>query len=582
MTGKQIINQFLKKKSLSYLIGTLLIFVSTVLTSFVPKIIGIIMDGLTDGSGILFIRKYIFYMIGIAFLIFISRFTWRYLLIGNCRYLEVFLREKLFSHFQTLPMSFFTERKTGDLIAHAINDVQAVRYAFGFGIVGFLDGVLVNTASIYFMAKTIDPILTIMALAPIPVLTVFLFKIRKHIRARFEKVQEAYALIADKVQENIMGIRVVKSFAQEDNEIKDFIKHSQKRVDAQMELTKVSAAIGPIAQICFAVSFGCFIIFGSQLVVEGKISVGDYVAFNSYMLAIMGPIVRISKIVEVCQKGIASFKRLDTIFKTKGDIEENEDMAKYQSSIKTIDMVRLNFSYPGTKKQILKNINLKIREGETIGIVGRTGSGKTTLVNLLLKLYPIERGQLFINGRDVNDVPSEYIREKIGCVPQDNFMFSTTIRNNIEFFKSVYSDFELEQAVKASVVYDNILSFPNGFNTVVGERGVTLSGGQKQTIPIERPLIKNPSVLILDDSLSAVDTETEMTILKNIKEVLNNKTGIIISNRVSALRHADLIIYMENGKIVERGTYEELIAKPKGKLAQLEKSQNNSEVKSVS
>lgn len=575
MTGKQILLDFIKQRRASYIAGTIILILTSTIASTLPKILGIITDGLSKKNmPTSSIYMYTILMVAVSLAVFAMRFLWRYLLIGNCRNVECYLRDKLFQHLQTLPVSFYNNNKTGDLVAHAINDIQAVRMMFGFGFVAILEGVMLNSLSIFFMARTINPVLTLMALGPVPLVVFVMTALRKSIRQRFEKVQEAFAAISEKVQEDLMGIRVIKAFAKEEEEIESFIKYSQARVDTHMKLTRVSAFLAPSAQICFAASFLLFIVFGSELVIKGIISIGDYVAFNSYMAVIMGPIINISRIIEIWQRGIASFKRLDRIFRMKSDIESVEEStgeyigecgecnsSEQAGILGSIEIKNLNFTYPGAKTKALKNINIKLEQGKILGILGRTGSGKTTLVNLLLRLYPVKRGCIFIGGKDINDIPVEVLRENIGYVPQDNFLFSTTIRNNIEFFRPIYSDDEIEHAAKISAVYDNILAFPDGFDTVVGERGTTLSGGQKQRISIARAVIKNPCILIFDDSFSSVDTRTEKEILGNIRNFLQNRTGIIITHRISTIEYADEIIFMDNGKITERGTHEELLAK---------------------
>lgn len=560
MRGKDILKQYIKDHVWSYIIGTIILVISTFIASTIPKILGIIMDGLNKkdmSSGQIF--RNVLMMLGIAAAVFVLRFVWRYFLIGNSRSVEVFLRDKLFKHLQTLPVSFYNNHKTGDLVAYAINDIQAVRMVFGFGFVAILEGVVINTVSIFFMVETINPILTLMALAPVPVIVFILVKLRTEVRDRFGRVQKAFAAISEKVQENVSGIRVVKAFAQETEEVEDFSKYSRERVDTHMHLVKASAMLGPAAQICFGFSFLLFIIYGSQLVVKGTISLGDYVAFNTYMATIMGPIINIARIIEVWQKGVASFRRLDEIFSYPSHIQ-GDDFDKVERIDGKVEIRNLSFSYPGTSKRALKNVNMALEKGKTLGVLGKTGSGKTTLVNLLLRLYDVGEGHILIDGKDINHVPVDVLRESIGYVPQDNFLFSTTIRNNIEFFRYDHSDDEVVEATKMAGVYDNILSFPGGFDTVVGERGVTLSGGQKQRISIARAIIKDPSILIFDDSLSAVDTKTEELILNNIKTILKDRTGIIISHRVSTVKHADEIILMDKGKIVEKGTHEELMA----------------------
>ena len=568
MEVKKILIDFFKKYKMRYITGVVFLVITSSITSIVPKVMGNIMDSLNNRMPNYVINRYLLILIALSIATFGFRFIWRYLLLGNCRYLECYLREKLFFHMQTLPASFYDNNKTGDLIAYAINDIQAIRKAFGFGFTAILDGVIVNTISIIIMAKSINPILTVMALAPTPFIIFIIYKLRKKIRVRFALVQKTFAGISEKVQENISGIRVIKAFSQEEEEVEDFLKYNQARVDAQMNLTRISAALGPVTQLLFGMSLVFFIIYGSGLVGKGIITLGDYVAFNSYIIVIMGPILNIGRIIDVWQRGIASIGRLNKIFSEKGteNIEERTNGIELCTSVERLhksDIIikDLDFAYPCSGHKVLSNINLEVKEGETLGILGKTGSGKTTLVNLLLKLYYVDEGHIFIGGKDINHIPSDILRESIGYVPQDNFLFSTTVRNNIEFFKTVHEEEEIRKAAKMAGVYDDILDFPEGFETIVGERGVTLSGGQKQRVAIARALIKNPSIIILDDSFSAVDTKTEEDILKNLKELLENRIGIIISHRVSSMRYADHIIILDEGQILERGTHEELMEK---------------------
>ena len=418
------------------------------------------------------------------------------------------------------------------MIAYAINDVNAVRRVFAFGFVAAIEGILINSVSIFYMANTIHPVLTLMALGPVPVVIAVTIMLRKTIRRRFEMVQKAFAAISERVQENIMGIRVIKAFAQEKPEMERFNKLSRKNLKTHMRLYRVSGMLGPTTQICFGVSFLLFIIYGSRMVMTQIISLGDFIAFNSYMAAIMRPVINISRIIEVWQRGAASVKRLDEIFTERSDIPEGrrnlDEKANFDIKIKN-----LTFTYPQADKPVLKNINLFIPSGSTLGIIGKSCSVKSTLASLLLKLFPVDYGRIFINGIDINKLSVEVLRETIGFVPQENFLFSTTIGDNIRFYQEGISNEEIEEAARMSGVYDNILEFPEGFDTVVGERGVTLSGGQRQRVSIARALVKNPSVLIMDDSLSAVDTETEAEILNNLKGILKHRTGKVISNRVS-------------------------------------------------
>ncbi|MCM8899875.1 ABC transporter ATP-binding protein/permease [Caldicoprobacter algeriensis] len=588
MKTTQLLWEFIKQFKWRYIIGIIVLFVTSFISSMIPKIMGYVTDSINDRMPASVTNRYLLILVAATVGAFVLRFTWRYFLVGNNRYLECYLREKLFAHMQTLPASFYDNNKTGDLIAYAINDIQAIRRVFGFGFTSILDGLVVNTISIIIMVRTINPILTLMAIAPAPLIVMIIYLLRKKIRERFGAVQKAFAQISGKVQENISGIRVIKAFAQEEEEVQDFLRYNQARVDTQMSLTRVSAVLGPVTQLTFGISTVLFIIYGSGLVARGVISLGDYVAFSSYIMVIMGPIVSIGRVIEVWQRGLASIQRLDRIFceKSEKDAENalaavslfglNDEARDDSTEIERLkgDIVikDLTFAYPGTDKKVLQDINLEIREGETLGILGRTGSGKTTLVNLLLRLYEVEDGHIFIGGRDINRIPLKVLRENIGYVPQDNFLFSTTIKNNIEFFKPIYSDRQIEQAAKMAGIYDEIMSFPEGFDTIVGERGVTLSGGQKQRVSIARAIIKDPSILILDDSLSAVDTKTEQKILENLRNVLKGRTGIVISHRVSVVRYCDHIIFMDEGRIIERGTHEELM-RLKGAYYNLYRSQ---------
>jgi ATP-binding cassette subfamily B multidrug efflux pump len=572
MLIKKILLDFIKERLLSYIAGICILIVTSIVSLQIPKVLGNITDMLNYGQEtIAGIRSQLIWMLLLSVLAFSLRFCWRYFLVGNCRHVESYIRRKLFAHMQTLPVSFYHNHRTGDLIAYAINDINAIRRVFGFGFVAAIEGVLVNSISIYYMAESINPTLTLMALAPVPVVILVTVLLRKTLRTRFRKVQEAFASISEKVQENIMGIRVIKAFAQEKPEMDTFDKLSKENAKTHMKMVRVSGALGPVTEICFSVSFLAFILYGSRMVISGEISLGDFIAFNTYMATIMGPVRNISRIIEVWQRGAASAKRLDDIFREKSDIPEGKKPLREEEGYE-IQVKNLTFTYPQESAPALRNINLTIPSGSTLGVIGKTGAGKTTLANLLLRLFPIENGRIFLNGMDINTISLEVLREKIGFVPQENFLFSATIGENISFYQGGIDEAEIEQAARMSGVYDNILEFPEGFNTVVGERGVTLSGGQRQRVSIARALVKNPSILILDDSLSAVDTQTESEILGNIKTVLKNRTGIIISHRVSTVMHADNVILMDGGAIIEQGTHEELM-KLKGSYYRLYLSQ---------
>ncbi|HEY8422594.1 MAG TPA: ABC transporter transmembrane domain-containing protein, partial [Thermoclostridium sp.] len=361
MEVKKILTNFIKERILSYIAGILLLIAASIISLRIPKILGKVTDMLNKGQGtVKEIRLQLLLMIVFAILGFVLRFCWRYFLVGNCRHVESYLRRKLFAHLQSLPVNFYNNHRTGDLVAYAINDINAIRRVFGFGFVALIEGVLINTVSVYYMARTIEPVLTLMALGPVPVVVAVTILLRKTIRNRFEKVQKAFATISERVQENIMGIRVLKAFAQEEHEMVKFDKLSRDNVSTHMRMVRVSGALGPVTQVCFSFSFLFFIIYGSKLVATGIISLGDFIAFNTYMATIMKPVINISRIVETWQKGAASAKRLNEIFSETSDILDGEenDIKDYD-----IEIRNLTFTYPQTEIPVLKNINLKIPSG---------------------------------------------------------------------------------------------------------------------------------------------------------------------------------------------------------------------------
>lgn len=556
----RIILDFLKQYWFRYILGIVFLFLSAYVQVYNPKLLGIIIDLLDspniDKQSILYNLKL---LVLVAFLSFATRYIWRYFIVGNARNMECYLRQRLFRHFQSLPVQFYNNRKTGDLMAYAINDVSAVRMAFGPALAMTINGICLSTIVIISMIRSVNFTLTILALLPIPIIVIAMFKIGGLVQLRFRTVQESFAAISDRVQENISGIRVIKSYVQEQQEVDNFDVLNEKIKLSNIKMVRVSSLLSPMIEVCFGVSFMLNLIYGSSLVRSGMITLGDFVAFNGYLAMIMTPIISVGRVINLTQKGLASYKRLMKIFQDKTDITEEAADKSLDKIDGDIEINDLNFKYPGCEEYALKNISIKLEHGRVLGIIGKTGSGKTTLVNLLLRLYKIEEGSVKIGNRDIEEYPLEILREGIGYVPQDNFLFSASVKENIGFFKDNYSIENIENAAKLSCVYDNIKAFPKGFDTVIGERGVNLSGGQKQRISIARALIKTPQLLILDDALSAVDTKTEEEIINNFADILKDKMAIIIAHRISAVKHSDEIIVMERGHIVEKGSHEELL-----------------------
>lgn len=557
--GKQILINFIREHKISYSIGVLFMLLTSYIQTLFPKVLGNTIDVLKiDNFNNADVYRNIGYIMLIAIGTFATTYVWRNLIIGNGRTLECYLREKFFDHLQKLSPEFYNRRKTGDLIAYAINDINAVRMTFGPATARGINGIVICVISVYSMAKTINWRLTILSLLPVPIIIFAMFKIGKMVRKRFKKVQESFGAISDRVQENINGIRVIKAYVQEEYEVKKFQELNNQMVEANLSMVSVSAYLAPLIELCFTISFVLNLILGGNMVLEGKISLGDFIAFNGYLTMIMAPIISIGRITTIVQRGMASLHRLNEIFNVAPAIKDGEDLIK--TPIKSgIEIKNLSFSYPNSQEMVLEDINLIIPKGYTLGIIGKTGSGKSTLVNLLLKMYNVKRGNISFDGIDINDYNFNTLRDSFGFVPQENFLFNDSIKNNIKFFKDVYSKDEIINAAKNSCIYESIMTFPKGFDEILGERGINISGGQKQRISIARALIKNPEILILDDALSAVDSITEAQILKNLKRIRENKTSIIIAHRISAVIHADEIIVLDKGKILEKGTHSELL-----------------------
>lgn len=553
------LRDFFKANAWRYALGIFWLIVVNFFNLQIPRLLGkttdLIQTRQIDSAGLM---RYAVYILGIAAIMALGRYFWRIYIMGSARRLEYYLRNKLFAHLETLSVNFFNNHKTGDLMAHATNDINAIRMAMGPGVLMLTDSLFITTITVYTMAATIDWKLTLLALFPLPFLATLASVFGRHIHVRFRAVQQAFSSLTDRVQETLSGIRVVKSFVQEEAELERFDAAARDYAVKNLRMVKIWGLMGPMIQLISGISYMIVLGYGGIQVINARITLGEFVAFNSYLGMLIWPMMAVGRVINVLQRGSASMERLNVLFNEKPEIYDDPATVKPVESLRgEIEFRNLNFSYPdGT--QALKNINIKLEEGKTLAIIGRTGSGKTTLVNLLLRLYNSPPGQLLIDGIDINEIPLALLRESIGYVPQDNFLFSDTIANNIGFAGS-FSQSEIEESARQAQVYDNIIEFPYKFETMSGERGVTLSGGQKQRVAIARALIKDPKILILDDSLSAVDTQTEEKILQGLRHIMKGRTSIIISHRISTVEDADEIIVLEDGAIAERGTHEHLV-----------------------
>lgn len=559
MNSKKFVLDFVKRHKAKYIFGIIFVLVVDVLQMVLPRIIGQITDDMQNRTiNKAMLLSYAGLILLVALLTMTFRYLYRIYIIGTEKKLEYELRKKLFDHMLTLSSKYYNTHKTGDLMAHATNDINAVRMAAGMGVLLLVDTVFLTISVIIIMLATIDIRLTLIALSPLPLIAIFSMVFGKFIHKRFTQVQEAFSGLTERVQESLSGIRVVKAFVQERPVLEQFNAASQKSLEKNMRLAKLWGIMFPLGQMVATLSYIIAFSYGGIQVINGHISLGEFIAFNTYLGLLIWPMMSFGWIMNIVQRGSASLDRINVILTAIPDIKDNDPLP-IGSIEGHIEFENVSFSYNKKQEPVLKDININLEPGRTLAIIGETGSGKTSLVNLILRLYDISGGKLKIDGSPIDRIPLSTLRTSIGYVPQDSFLFSTSIRENIAFGVEKASIKEIEEAAKTAQIYDNIMDLSDGFDTIVGERGVTLSGGQKQRVSIARALIKDPKILVLDDSLSAVDTDTEERILQGLKVIMKDRTSIIIAHRISSIKHADEIIVLDNGQIVERGRHDRLI-----------------------
>lgn len=550
--------RFLKKYGWAYIPGILFLVLTSRVKTWLPAALGTAIDMLTEPIATRpEVYRQALRLFLLALLAFVTTGIWRLCVIGNARRMEIFLRMEYFTKLQSLPVSFFSKQRSGDLIAYAINDVNAVRMMFGPVLSMSVNGIVTAVLSITAMAADVDYRMTLLALIPLPISVYCIISLGTQIRKRSRTVQGLFSKISGFVNESIMGIRIVKSFSREREWSDDFGAISSDMRDANVRLTDTHALINPAVTVTFAVSFVVSMIYGSRLVTRGAITVGDLVAFQSYLALVQMPVIQLGRIVNMIQRGRASYKRLDEIL-SEPSIPETEFAPYEKEIVGEIEFRDLTFTYPGQETPALEHVSFRLPAGKTLGIAGPTGCGKTTLISLLMKLYEPPRGSIFIDGVDICDIPAQALRAKMGYVAQDGFLFSSSIDENIVFY-SGRTEAERTEAAKLAYIDREIREFPEQYETQVGERGTHLSGGQKQRIALARALVRDPSILILDDTLSAVDNITEAHITEALNGVLKHKTSLVISHRLSALEQADQIIYIDHGTVTESGTHVQLL-----------------------
>lgn len=553
-----------------YLLGIAALYMVDWVNVYVPEFTGNIIDGLTDGtldmSGAM---KIVWMIAGMGLIIAIGRFGWRFFIFGAARSIEREMRGDMYGHLSKLSMRYFNQHKTGDLMAHFTNDLMSVRQLLGMTVITAFDATVMLVLVLAQMITAVSPKLTALAVLPLLIITVGDFFYGKMMHKRFKQKQEAFSALTDQVQESISGIRVIKAFVQERKELYAFAATTANAKDKNLNVVRLQAMMMPVMDLIIGTSLLLTLLYGGKLAIDGEITVGQFVAFNSYVGMLVWPMMAVGECITSISQGLASLGRIFGIFQEKPEIVDGQqtdhDVTELRGEIR---LNHLTFAYPDMPDvTVLEDVSVTVKPGETLAILGRTGSGKSTVPSLLVRLYDVDDGMITIDGHDLKTIPLGVLRESIACVPQDNFLFSDTLQNNIAFGSADKTLESVIHAAELACIHDNIAEFPEQYQTVVGERGVTLSGGQKQRSSIARALMKaaapqaSAPILILDDALSAVDTDTERKILDNLRTIRgNDRTTIIVAHRISTIQDADHILVLDDGKVAEYGTHQELIA----------------------
>lgn len=557
---KGVLFPYIWKHKVSYLLGLLTLLLVDYVNLFIPQYTGEITDGLTSATltmdGVI---GWIAKLLMAALIITIGRVLWRFFIFGSSRKVERALRNDMFAKLTMLTQRYFNEHKTGDLMTHFTNDLEALRQSIGPAVISAFDAIVMTALVLYKMMVYVDFKLTLLTLIPMSFIAVGGYYFGEAFEKRFAQKQEAFAKLSDQVQESISGERVIKAFVQEKKQALAFAKVNQYNKMKNMQVVKLMATVMPLLDFVIGISYALTIVYGGYLAITGQITLGRFVAFNQYLGMLVWPMIALGDSITMISQGRAAIHRIQNIFDEVPEIQDDEHCEAVEALAGNISFEHVNFAYAEGLPLAIEDLNLQINQGETLAILGRTGAGKTTLVNLLMRLYDPDSGVIRFDGHDLRKIPLHTLREDIAYVPQDSFLFSDSLANNIAFGKMDATREEIIQACKAACVHDNIMDFPNGYETRVGERGVTLSGGQKQRSSIARALLKDSAILILDDALSAVDTDTEGQILENLKHIRKNKTTIMIAHRVSTVQNADHILVLEKGERIEYGTFDELM-----------------------
>ncbi len=564
----KLVNKYYLKYWYMYLFGFITLGAVDFFLLQIPRAVANIIDAIDKSTlEVSFLMSQLGLIAIYALVIIVGRFLWRIFIFGASRKIGFDIRNEMFTHSEKLSNKYYSHHKVGGLMAHYTNDIEAVRISMGPGIIMIFDALFMGILTFWSM-MIVNVKLTLVASVPLIILAIFGGVIGAYLRKKFRERQQSFENMSDFTNENFSGISVVKAFVKEDIEINEFSKYNEDLKDKTINFVKTATLFDIFIRTLISTVFVILIAYGGYIVITTKglqesanLSISELVLLIQYFGMLVWPMLAIGMVINRASQGNASRIRIESILDAEVDVKDSDDLVEIDNLDGNIEFRDLTFTYPGDSKPVLTNISFKIKKGEMVGVIGRTGSGKTSLVDLLLRIYNIDENKLLLDNHDIMHLPIQKVRNQIGYVPQDGFLFSDTIINNISLGVNRDGDYldKIIDSAKLSDVHDNIMDFSDGYDTLIGERGVTLSGGQRQRISIARALIKEPSILILDDSVSAVDTNTEEKILKNLKTVRKNKTTIIIAHRISTIKDANKIIVIEDGQVIGMGTHKHLL-----------------------
>ena len=554
----QKLRWFFKLEKRRYLVGIVALVLVSVLNLIPPMVMGRVIDAITSGRLTQDeLLLHLFYLLLAAFGMYYLRYVWRMYILGTSYRLGQIMRSRLFEHFTKMSPAFYQNYRTGDLMAHATNDINALTRLAGGGVMSAVDASITALVTLLTMLFSISWQMTLVAILPLPFMAYATSRLGRKTHKAFGESQAAFSELNNKVQESVSGIKVTKSFGYQSDELASFQEVNDLTFQKNLKTMKYDSLFDPMVLLFVGSSYALTLLVGAFMVQAGQVTVGNLVTFISYLDMLVWPLMAIGFLFNITQRGKVSYQRIESLLSQESPVKDPE------SPLEGIENGRLDYAidrFAFEDEETLRDIHFSLEKGQTLGLVGQTGSGKTALIKLLLREYDVDQGAIYLNGHDIRDYRLADLRSLMGYVPQDQFLFASSILENICFGNPDLPFSAVEEATQLAQVYQDIQAMPEGFDTVIGEKGVSLSGGQKQRLAMSRAMILNPDILILDDSLSAVDAKTEFAIIDNLKETRKDKTTIITAHRLSAVVHADLIMVMQNGRIIERGTHEGLLA----------------------